>query len=270
MAEETVVEVPVVATPEAKPEQDLITKVASFKPQVVQQSTDGVILDQKLIDSITDPKIKEAALNLHKSVQADYTRKTQAVAQTRKEVENQLVEMQTWTPEKVQKYLLNNPSFVQSAQAVAGGFNQPQGQEESSLLTEAEQKKLSLLETELQNLKQERFKAEVTQFDTQLQARYPDYNPSEIEEAMARLSKMSPTEIREYVYKAVRHDDHIKNAYGMREEELKQLNQVRAGAISTTGTSAVNNDGVPVKAKGESDVSFIGRLGQFRLQQLKK
>lgn len=263
----------------AQPEIDLITKVTQFKKQsapVQATNTDGVVLDQKMIDSITDPRLKEAAINFHKSVQADYTRKTQSVADSRKQVETQLAEMQTWTPEKIQKFLLNNPSFVQSAQQVAGTMS-PQipnngglTDEQYSALTDTEKAQLNSLKSEINSLKQVNYQALVAQTDNQLKTKYGNYDSQEVDSAIARLAQMNPNELREYVFKAIKHDDNVRNAYEYAKQERSELNQTRVNAMSVDGTVVANNDGLPTRQTGQNDSSWFQTLANFRLQQSRK
>lgn len=258
------------------PEPDLITKVTSFKKaaQVSVQTTsaDGIVLDQKMIDSITDPKIKEATINLQKSLQADYTRKTQAVSDSRKQVEQQLTDMQTWTPEKVQKYLLNNPTFLQSAQQVAGNQNQNPNNsgltdEQFSALTDGEKAQLTSLRSEINSLKQVNMQAVTSQTDAQLRTKYSDYDPQVVDNSLRELMNMQPHELREYVYKAKMHDEHVANAYALRNEELNKLNQTRTNAISVDGNTITNNDGMPVRQPNQNDRSWFETIANFRLAQ---
>lgn len=259
------------------PEPDLLTKVTQFRKQItpVASPTEGILLDQKSIDTITDPVLKEAALNLHKSLQADYTRKTQAIADSRKELEAKIADMQNWSPERIQKELLNNPQFLQAAQQIAGNQTNPANSgltnDEFSALSQKEQAEITLLKSTVNELKAVNFNALLNQTDAQLLTRFSDYNPLRVDQAIADLSRLSPHQIREHVYKSVNHDDHVQAAYEMGKQEGNKLNQEKASAIGiTSGLNATTNDALVPREKGESDVSWFSRQGLARLAQLGK
>jgi hypothetical protein len=255
------------------PAKDLVSRVAEFKKsQVVKPtttSTDGIILDQKMIDAITDPVLKEAALNLHKSVQSDYTRKTQAVAESRKTVEAQLESMQNWTPERIQQYCLNNPSFVTAAQKIAGNQSVSTPTDEYSAMTPQEKARIDALMSKVSTLEQSNFQATVAQRDTQLQTRYPDYNPIQIDETIKNLAQMNPLDIREHVYKSLKHDEDVAAAYELGRSEKESLNQTKINAITSSGNTVTNSDGLPTREKGDTDQMYFMKLANFRLAQFK-
>lgn len=260
-------------TAQTPPVKDLLTRVSDFKKaqavKTVTTSSDGIILDQKMIDAITDPALKEAALNLHKSVQSDYTRKTQAVAESRKTVESQLSAMQNWTPERIQQYCLNNPSFVTAAQQIAGNQSVTTPTDEYSAMTPQEKARLDALMSKVNTLEQSNFQATVAQRDSQLQSRYSDYNPVEIDATIRNLAQMNPLDIREHVYKSLKHDEDVANAYELGRKESQSLNQTKINAITSVGNTAMNSDGVPAREKGDTDQAYFQKIANFRLTQFK-
>src|ERR1043165_3233507 len=101
-----VVETPVIPNPApVVNEPDLMTKITQFKKPV---ETTNVAFDYKEIEGIKDQVAKEIAIKAYKSMQSDYTKKTQEIAEQRKSFEQKLQEAQTWSPERIQKELLNN------------------------------------------------------------------------------------------------------------------------------------------------------------------
>lgn len=264
-------------------EQDLITKVAQFqKAQTQKPATydpNDIGFDYKEIESIKDPIAKEIAIKAYKSMQAGVTKKFQEVALTRKDLETKIADMQTWTPEKVNNYLLNNPSFLQAAQQIAGQNTQQNPNnggltdEQYSALTDREKAELAQLPTlkdEINKLKQVNIHAILAQVDSQLQTKYSDYNPSAINNGLSELSRLQPHELREVAYKALNHDEHVKAAYEMGRQEALQLNQTRVNFVSVNGSQAVNNDGLPTRAAGENDRTWFERLANFRIAQSRK
>lgn len=258
---------------QAPPVKDLVTRVSEFKKSKAPVSTvsnnDGIILDQKMIDAITDPILKEAALNLHKSVQSDYTRKTQAVAESRKSVEIQLDAMKNWTPERIQQYCLNNPTFVSAAQQIAVNQNAPATTDEYSAMTPQEKARIDALMSKVTTLEQSNFQATVAQRDSQLQSRYSDYNPVQIDATIRNLAQMNPLDIREHVYKSLKHDEDVAAAYELGKSEREALNQTKITAIASSGNTITNSDGVPTREKGDTDQMYFMKLANFRLMQFK-
>lgn len=253
------------------PEPDLITKVSQFKKEPVK-SIDEKPFDVKDLDTIKDPVAKALADKVYKQFQADYTRKTQEVAEQRKTLEAKLDEMKNWTPERIQNELLNNPQFVTAASQIAGRSNQnPNGstEEDYSVLSEGEKAKLKTLENELNQLKQVNHSAHIAQYDATLKSKYSDYDPVAIDKAIAELVSLSPAEIREYVYKAKLHDEHVKAAYEIARQERVSLNQEKIGALTTPGITATE-DGRPVKGEKETPSQYLNRILQMRFAESRR
>lgn len=282
----TVVEPVVAETPivDVKPvvEQDLTARLAEFKntqkqAPVADNSQVDIGFDYKEIESIADPTAKAIALKAYKSMQAGVTKKFQEAAMTKKEADAIIAQSRNWSPERIQKELLSNPEFLAAAQQVSG-VSQRNSQEstndEYSVLGDKEKSvldKVPSLENELNLLKQERFQAVIAQTDAQLQAKYgSDYNPEVIDNGIAEMARLQPHQIREYVYKAVNHKRDVEAAYRLGLQEKGQLNKEKINSISTDGLPVVNNDDVPKKEKGENDINFLVRLGQFRLAQSRR
>ena len=273
MADAPVIEAPKVETPvvvEKAPESDLITKVTQFKRKETPPEGDTY----KDFADIPDPKAREIAINRDKQRQADYTRKTQELAQQRKELEEKQ-KPQKWSAERIQNELLNDQEFLNAAQQISQ--NPPNSgltDQEFSALTEGEKKEIASLKSEVTQLKQSNLRtsiqAEVSQTDAQLRAKYADYDPNEINSSTEALGKMNLSNIREYVYKATLHDQHVKDAYELGRQEALQFNREKIGAISPDGVNTNANDSAPAKNKGESDTAYFVRLAQARAAQFRK
>ena len=264
---------PIVATQEpvttSQPvvkEPDLITKVAQFKKETSSVSTDTA---HKEFDDIKDPVAKEIAIKRDKERQADYVRKTQDLAQQRKDLEAKVTEINTWSPERIQKELLTNPTFLSSAQMVSST-----SVKDDTFLTDEEKEnrsKIANMEGELQRLKANNYQALIIQQDATLQSRYgEDYKPSDIDSTIEKMSKMQPHLLREYVYKAINYEEGLKKAYELGKNESKQINNDKINAFSVSGNQVRSGENTPVREKGESDQSFLTRIMQNRLAQFKK
>lgn len=265
---------PVVTTP-VIPEPDLMTKVTQFKRPETSPVAEGVDIgfDYKEIEAIKDPVAKDIAIKAYRSMQSGVTKKFQEASvmkkeaeEARRQVEIKLEQAKYWSQERVQTELLNNPQFLAIAQAMSAPNNAPN----DSLLSEEERTKINGLEAEINRLKQTNFQSMISQQDNVLRTKYADYNPVQIDETIARLSKMQPQEIREWVYKAIMHDPHVKSGYELAKQELSQLNQERVSAFSPSGGQAVITSDAPSKEKGESDSNFFSRLYQNNKARLLK
>lgn len=291
MADEVVA--PVVESPaqqissepkEITEQPDLLSRVAAFKKSQPTSSTDNSsdFFDYKEIENIKDPVAKEIALKAYKSMQSGLTKKTQTLAEERKSLESKLQEMNTWSPDRIQKELLNNPQFLQAAQQIAGTppQNPPNSgltNDEFSALTDKEKAELSAIKSqnttlanEINALKQNNLQAIISQKDAQLQQKFPDYNPVDIDNSLRSLANMNPVDIREYIYKAVRFEESVKNAYEMGKLERTQLNNEKISAVSPSGISTVTSNGLPKKESNESGAAYFVRLAQARLAEARK
>lgn len=265
------------ATPEAvaPPIKDLVTRVSEFKKTQVAAKTQAPIdnqntfFDYKEIEKITDPVAKKFAEDAYKSMQSGFTKKTQEIAEQKRGFEQKINEMQNWSPERIQRELLNNPQFLQAAQQIAGNQSATAPTEEFSALTPQEKAKVDALMSKVTTLEQSNFQATVAQRDSQLQARYSDYNPIQIDETIRNLAQMNPLDIREHVYKSLKHDEDVSAAYELGKSERNNLNQTKINAITSDGNTIASSDGLPIREKGDTDQAYFQKLANFRLAQFK-
>lgn len=269
------------AAPVISQEPDLLTKVAQFRSKQAKTQTQApaegqdIGFDYKELESIKDPVAKEIAMKAYKSMQSGVTKKFQEIAMTKKEYESKLSEMQNWTPQRIQQELLNNPQFLQAAQQVAGSVPNPQNSgltdEQFSALTDKEKAEITALKSTVNELKAINYQALISQTDSKLQAKYgAAYEPSSIDNSLKQLAGMQPHELREYIYKATNHERDVRDAYELGRQEATQRNQEKLNSFSPSGSQTTNNDGMPVREKGENDVTWFTKLAQFRLMQSRK
>jgi hypothetical protein len=265
--------VPEVAAPVAPPVVNLIDKVSQFKKtqastKAPSTNTENSFFDYKEIEKITDPVAKKFAEDAYKSMQSGFTKKTQEIAEYKRSYEQKMAEIDNWSPERIQREL-NNPKFVQAAQAVAGNQNDPSITDEYSAMTPQEKARIDALMSKVTTLEQSNFQATVAQRDSQLQTRYPDYNPVQIDATIRDLAQMNPLDIREHVYKSLKHDEDVAAAYELGRSEAKELNQTKVNAITPNGNYASTSDGLPAREKGDNDQAYFQKLANFRLSQFK-
>lgn len=260
------------AQPQAnvEPVGDILTRVSKKKEEPkTPQDTAGTF---KEFDDITDPVQKEKLIAREKERTADYTRKTQEVARQREELDKKLKESATWTPERIQKELLSNPQFLQAAQTVTSIQN-PAGSgltdEQFSALTTTEKNQLLEMNRQIGELRQQNFISALAQKDALLQTKYGDYDALKVNKGIQELSSMNPLDVREHAYKALYHDDHVKEAYELGKKEAIKLNEVRTQAATSTtnGYRTLAASEVPKKEKNENDTTYFARLAQRRIDQ---
>lgn len=267
-----IAETPVVETPVV--EKDLITKVAEFKKSqsaVTPTDNSQTFFDYKEIEKITDPTARKFAEDAYKSMQSGFTKKTQEIADLKRQTEQTLVEMQNWTPDKIQQYCLKNPSFLSAAQIIANQNAQTGAKtdEQFSALTESEKARIDALNSKITTLEQSNYQASVMQRDSQLQTRYPDYNPAQIDNTIRDLASMNPLDIREHVYKSLKHDEDVAAAYKLGLQERNGLNQQKINAITPNGSSVTVSNNLPIREKGDTDQTYFMKLATHRLTEFK-
>ena len=145
--------------PPVKSEPDLLSRVSQFRKSSASQSKGEDFFDFSEIERISDPVAKDIAVKAYKTMQAGMTKKTQDLAEQRRQLEAREQSMNTWTPQRVQSELLNNPTFLQSAQSVVGTpLQNPQSSgltnNEFSALTDKEQQEFISLRNKINLLEQ--------------------------------------------------------------------------------------------------------------------
>lgn len=245
---------------------DLLSRVASFKPseaQPVKQESDSVF-DIKEIDKISDPKAREIAEKAYKSLQSGFTKKFQELAEIRKQFESKQSESSNWTPEKVQN-LLNDPAFVQSAQAVAG-INPAAKQggladNEWSALSDTEKARINEMQTQLRNLQQMNLQSIRAQEDAQLKSKYANYNAQAVDIITNDLLQGKVNATREHLHKVLDYDDAVRRAYELGRQDSKAKNEEKVNSMSFSAGNGVqtNSNGIAPE-KGESDSSFWKKI----------
>lgn len=256
------------------PSLNLIDKVAQFKKSqsavksAVVTDNQTTFFDYKEIEKITDPAARKFAEDAYKSMQSGFTKKTQEIADYKRSYEQKMAEIENWTPERIQREL-NNPKFVQAAQQVAGNQTAQATTDEYSAMTPQEKARIDALMSKVSTLEQSNFQATVAQRDSQLQTRYPDYNPRQIDDTIRDLAQMNPLDIREHVYKSLKHDEDVAAAFELGKQETQSLNQTKIQAITPNGNIVATSDGMPVREKGMSDQAWFQALANFRLTQFK-
>lgn len=248
-------------------EPDLVTRVSKVEDKEVdvpegEKPLEDKGFDFKELDDIKDPEAKAWAEKAYKSFQADYTRKSQDLAERRKQVEErevQKVEPTTWTPERLQQEI-NKPDFINAAQSIV----QPQD-EEISNLSDAEKGKIHQLERELLSLKQQSTTVVKQAEDERLKGRYANYNNNAVDTLTADLIQGKVQATREHLWKVLDYEAAVNRAYklGLDDKKLGDVDKITS--MSTEGSTVQATEGALPKTEGETDKQWFVRNALNRL-----
>lgn len=279
------VQAPVVETPK----EDLITrasKVSLDNPKEAVKPEESKF-DVNEISKIADPVARKLAEDAYKSFQADYTKKTQALAAERKQMESlkqQLEASGQYTPERIHS-MLNDPSFIRAAQeyqrmnGVQQDTTQATGngdltQEEFSYLTPEQQKlyvKTKQMEQSLNVVNTRLQASEVEKQDMSLKSKYANYDPNSVNEIYQGLMTGRVQATREHLWKVQDYDAAVERAYrlGLQDRKLEMGEKINASS-NTNGVSVTPSGDVPVRQAHESGVEYFKRIALNNASKLMK
>lgn len=250
-----------------QPEQDLVSRVSQVKTEEQAKQE----LDEKFnindldshIEKLPDPALKEQVLGLKKSLLKGENQKYQEIANLRKQYEAELAKVSTWTPERL-KSELSRPDFVQAAQSIMG---QPQGQENTSMLSEQEKKMLETTNSQVTHLMRQNQELLRVQQDAQLKQRYANYKPEVVDKTWEELATGRVQATREHLWKVVDYEDAVKRAYELGRQDKNQQNQERvSGMTFETGRNMPQPSSLE-RQKGESTQQFMRRSYQEHIKK---
>ena len=267
-------------SPKPEVKEDLVTrasKVSLEQPKKDESvSQDSIAFNVKDIEKIADPVAKKLAEDAYKSFQADYTRKTQALASERKNMESfkaQLDQMKSWSPQRIQEEL-NNPSFIQAAQEYQrlNGVQAQQQlnpnadltQEEFSYLSPEQQKlytKTKQMEQTLNVVNNRLQTSEVEKHDMAMKSKYANYSTDLVNDSLAKMAHLDPVTVREYVFKASDYEKAVQRAYELGRQDRKvEMNEKVNASSSNNGISVTSQGDVPTRLPKESGVEYFKRI----------
>lgn len=277
---------PAVQATQDAPKEDLITRASKvsldtpMKDEPIQ--TESIKLDQATIDKIADPILKASVQEAYKSMQADYTRKTQDLATKRRELE---AKKGYDIPQ-----MLSDPEFVRAAQdyqRINGGQSAPsQGSElsadEFSYLS-PEQQKLYTKTKEVEEMNKQiisKLNSSETarvfaEQDTTLRTKYANYEPTKVDEIYQGMMSGTVQATREHLWKVLDYEPAVQRAYKLGLEDRKlQMGEKFAASSQTNGVTVSPASDVPVRMEKESGVEYFKRIALGNaarlLQQNKK
>lgn len=225
-------------TPQPVVEKPLLQRVAEFKEEAPVKSADELKesflhkFDINKIHQVTDPEQRANLLSAYSQMQADYTRKTQELADVRKQ--SKQPEYQDWSPERVQK-LLDDPKFVQAAQKVASVET-----DEYSSLTPEEKAEIRSLKEQNHAVMQQMSMLEKQKQDELLRTKYPDYAPDVVDTTINKLINGEIRATREDIHKLVNFESYIDRAYKYGKQDGAKERSERMDASSLDGKQVMS------------------------------
>lgn len=255
------------AQPEVKPQEDIVSRANKVKLEPVKKDDGNPFgLVKEDYDKITnDPVLSK----FYKSMQSDYVKKTQQVAEERKQYEALKQEQTKWTPEKV-KLIVNDPNFVQAAQSVVQSQapdNWTGSQEAWSALNDKEKQEFVNLRKEVDSLKQQQYFSQVKTEDERLKAKYANYAPDIVDTTIHKLQNKEIVATREDLWKVIDYESAMERAYKIGLED-RNLNE-KLNATSFEGISNQTQRTQIEPQKGESNNAYLKRVFLENISKLK-
>ena len=259
----------VVQDPDKISTDDILSRVNkdSTVELVPDPSSQNVSFNVNDIEKISDPVAKKYAEDAYKSFQADYTKKTQEISETRKELEALKRDMEqntSWTPDRI-KELLNDPTFVQAAQQVSG----PVYDDEWSNLNDSEKLALKQRDDQLKSVMSELNSIKTQAEDEKLTQKYANYDSSTVNQLQIDLLTGKYQATREDIYKVANFEREIKRAYqlGLKDRQ-SNLSEKLNGSTEISPASVTLADQIPDKQPKENTVDYFRKLALRRIQSL--
>ena len=234
------------------PKEDIVSRVS----QSAEATETEDIFNINDIEKIENPQARDYAQKAYKSFEKGYQKKYQDLAEQRKGFEQKLADMGKWSPERIQKELLN-PEFVQAARAVAG--TQEQETEESAVTIE-NRRKIQELEAQITN-------AGMVRQDEVLRTKYKDYDSKVVNSLIQDLQTGKIKATREDLWKILNFDKYTDRAYqlGKKDKNLDLTEKIESTSVD--GIQATASGEVLKPEKNEKDEVYFMRLALKNLQE---
>lgn len=273
--------VPVVKAPELPPTpkaDELLkrmgedSKAKATAPNVVNPSDPSAQSQAQVsLDDIKDPAARKIVEDKIKNLESHYNKKYQSNAEKERQLESLRQDLerktnQPWTPQRVQE-ILKDQSFVQAAQTVASQ-QAPQGftgtTEEWSALTESEKKNIQELQRQVQNQNLQLNRMLITKDEEQLKQRYSDYDSEKVENFYRDVSegRIPEIQIRELIYKALHHDDHLERTYQYAMQDKTAVIQNKINGSTQLGLNTQTAPEPIKRAEGERGRDLFMKIFQ--------
>ncbi len=233
--------------------------------------------DPELVKNLA-PEARQAVEAIQKSMQSDYTKKTQAVAEKIKEAKEQAIgeRLSSLTPQDIgelaknQSFVTALQSYLQSQRAQVQGNGQQQSaqltQDQWDLMTESEQQAFQsskAQEDRLQRLESTLTSMSTNVEDQQFKTSNPAYDSAAVNRYVQDLQAGKRKFTRLDAFKALDYENAIKRTVQwLKKQKTNDLEGKIEGSTGFNSTDSSPSDGDLVKHKGESHVEFVRRLNE--------
>lgn len=255
-----------------KSASDILKRIGSKQEDKVNEPKSELNVDREFnssdIEKIQDPMARKVVEDLYKSFERGFQKRFQEVAALKKDLESKKNE--SWTPERV-KQLLNDPNFIQSAQAAQSQLA-PQtwngSQEEWSALSEREKAEFTQLRQDNNVLKAQMNSMLTAQEDEKIKTRYPSYDPRKVDDTLRGLSTGEIVATREDIWRVIHFEDAVKQAYelGLKDRQAGLQEKVASSTPSVSQMNVTTAGNLPP----EVDKNDIRSIALYRLKQAKE
>jgi len=218
-----------------------------------------------------DPATRKIVEDKLKNLESGFNKKYQQVAELRKKIEQEGVQNDTWTPQRLQTYL-NRPDFIQAAQALQQQAAPQQwtgSTEEWSALTDGEKGQFMEMNQRLHRQESQMNQILTAREDELLKQTYPDYDPQLVDKLKDDLISGRYQATRADVWKVANFESAVERAYRLGREDASKERSERSNAASIApngnGMNVTSADSVPDDVR-KGGIAAIGRwrLSQFR------
>lgn len=221
------------------------------------------------LDDIKDPAARKLVEDKIKNLESHFNKKYQSNAEKERSLETLRQDLerktnQPWTPQRVQE-VLRDQTFVQAAQTVASQ-QAPQGfegtQEEWSNLSDSEKSKLHKLETQVNSLTVQLQRTAITRDEEQIKQKYSDYDSAKVENFYRDVAegRIPEVQIRELIYKALNHDEHLERTYAYAMQDKKTVIQEKLNGSTQLGLNATTASEPIKRQEGERGRTLFERI----------
>lgn len=263
-----------VQTQQTNQQNDIMSRVDSFlkkNPRIPNPADVTNDFNSNDFENITDPEQRGLLKKAYNSMRRGVDKKLEEMANLRKEISQINSQNQSWTPQRVQS-LLNDPTFIQAAQQVAGVSQN--GNEDLDPDEVKENQRYMALQNEINALKSMNSQAIWNSQHAKLAQEYEGYSSEAVDTIKAELLAGKIQAGPEHLWKVYDYDnlktrmvDKVKAAYEMGRQDERSGITNNHQAASFQGMQVQPANVQMKKNDDESGKNYFVRLG---LQNLLK
>lgn len=235
----------VVATPESGDET--IRKIAKSEVEV----PNDLQIKQTDLDEIKDPVARQKLEAKFKDWERGFYKKYQELAEERKRVQEQV--NQPWTPQRLQQEI-QRQDFIDSAKIVQSQIAPPtfEGtQTDWDGLSDQKRQEFANLQMQVRNQQTQLSNMASAQEDEHLKTKYPNYDPTSVNQAIQDMLQGRRIATREDIHKVINYERDIKRAYQLAIQDKAANVQEKFNGSTNLGLSTQTHQKPPDIKPGE-------------------